>query len=164
MKYIDIIKSEDLRGILSSQGVYNVPQTVWIFSLIYLIGQIVDLFNIAILSFIVSLTLLYVAAITIQKRCRDIKIRGTLFILAYSLAVIISSTAYFVADVYKIPFLHHIIGGGYLVNLLLLFIPGKPDPDPELHSPLMKYPLGYTAFCFILAILATIAVNHLANV
>ena len=80
-----------------------------------------------------ALIVFYATLAAIQKRSRDIGLKGTVFILIYK------PLAFFA--VLYIP-----------VCLFLLFMPGKKEKNPDISSPLLKRPVVYLIICFMLYI------------
>ena len=91
----------------------------------------------------------------VQKRCRDIGIKGTFFIIIFSILLpIVFYLKY--ARMHNIAFPDHWKAGSGLVILVLLLchffllsVSGKPDKNIKLISPLLKYPYIYMGICFI---------------
>lgn len=166
--YAVIFGSEKITPIYALKGVLTNIQFTVILAFLCVFYSIFECFHNPLLTYIAALFLFYAVLTSTQKRCRDFGSAGTFWIAVIS-AVFIGDMAFHFID-YKVTGIVYQQVSSAIVNLkivtylFLMIIPGKPDPDPKLRSPLMKYPLGYTAFCFILAILATIAVNYLANV
>jgi uncharacterized membrane protein YhaH (DUF805 family) len=119
------------------------------------------------LSYITELIAFYCVLLLVQKRCRDFGAKGTFWILAVTIMMIASKGCHFIdnsmAD-FWININRAIITVQIMVFLLLILIPSQPNPNMNLRSPLLKYPLLYTAVCWGLAICATLTVNHYAGV
>lgn len=117
-----------------------------------------------ILSYLEDLMLFYAILALIQKRCRDFGSKGTFWILAYSVAFTVVQVFHF-TDIDKLePLWRNIYVVGLdlqvAIFLFLFLIPSKKDAELKLRSPLLKYPFVYVAICWLVAIGATLAVDH----
>lgn len=92
----------------------------------------------------------------VQKRCRDICIKGTFFIAIFSILLpIVFYLKY--ARLHGISFPDNWKAGIGLVILVLLMchffllsVAGRAENDSKLISPLLKYPYIYMGICFII--------------
>ena len=163
MKYKEkFFNKNDLKDIFSFDGLATSPMIMWVMSLIYLCNTISQQTGIPLFSYIVKLLLFYPAFAVIQRRSRDAGMKGTFFIVCYSICLIMSSAEHFVKiphDIIIRQYVGHITSFFYLMILFLFIIPSKKEADLSLRSPLLKYPLIYTVVCWIIAIMSTFLVN-----
>ena len=136
--------------------------------LLYVLFQPINLEKYSLkLSYITELIAFYCVLLLVQKRCRDFSSKGTFWILAVTIMMIAGKGCHFI-DNSVTDFWMNINKAvtplQIIIFLPLLLIPSKPNPDMNLRSPLLKYPLLYTAVCWGLAICATLTVNHYAGV
>lgn len=160
---------ENIRLMFSLKGIVN----RYLFFIFFIfINAIFGCFNITQyfpkLSYITNIPAFYCILVLVQKRCRDFGSSGTFWILAISIAFVGNMAFHFV-DVPRadtlVKNIYHIISALQVITFLFLFIiPSKPKPDLTLRSPLLKRPLLYTAICWVLAIISTIAVNNLVGI
>lgn len=91
----------------------------------------------------------------VQKRCRDIKIKGTFFILIFSVMLpIIFYLKYIRLHQVTIPDNWKVVGGlviflFFVCYAILLLFPGNNEKNTDLTSVLLKYPYIYLSVCFI---------------
>jgi len=165
MKYQEnFLGKEELKEMFSFEGRATRSMIMWVLSVIYLCNILVQKLGVQWLSYVVNLLLFYPALAVIQKRSRDAGQRGTFFLVCYSICLIMSCAEHFgkiPPDILLRQYAGHILGFFYLLLLVLCVLPSKPEADLNLRSPLLKYPLVYTAICWALAIAATIGVNYL---
>lgn len=98
---------------------------------------------------------LFVMLASIQKRCRNMNIRGTIFISTFS--VLLPIIFYFkYARINSIHFSDDKTVYIYLVlilflscHLILLIFPGKKEKNMELISPLLRHPYLYVGVCYM---------------
>ena len=160
-------KNEIWKMLFSFDGVFNQPAFIAGMCLIHFIEVVIKSFAISILDYAATLLFLFPVLIVIQKRCRDFNSKGTLFIAVYTLLIVCMSADCFVNDKSVLPFYEYIRYAEAImcaIVMLLFFIPSKKERDENLLSPLLKYPFLYTMICWILAIVATLAVNSYAGV
>ena len=120
------------------------------------------------LSYICGLLLFYCVLAMVQKRCRDLGYKGTFCILIYSITTILTAAFYFV-DETEFIFGWRVITLIFAICLVITFIflaykIGKVEPDLNVRSPLLKYPLLYVGAVWLICIAATLTVNHYAGV
>ena len=109
---------------------------------------------------LISLAIVFYAKIAvIQKRSRDLNMKGTFFILIFSLADPMNIYLQTMKSI-NLPVNFYIersfgvvIGLYILVLLFLQFMPGKKEKNPELISPLLKHPNIYFAICVLISAL-----------
>lgn len=110
-----------------------------------------------------SIVFLYVALSASQKRCRDIGITGTPIILIISIFLVYADI-FQPSDMYKSGIFRPITTILLIVYILTLFYellyPGKEEKNPELTSPLLKYPRAYFVFCVILILVGRHVVEN----
>ena len=155
--------TEDMPSIFSFKGRLN-----WRFAwataiIIYLLIELVSLFEIPIINYLFGLLMFYCILALVQKRCRDFGSRGTFWVLYITFTMFLKSTVYYLSSVVNKPILETVQQMdriAYCLLFILFFIPSKPDADENLRSPLLKYPLLYTSVCWVLAISLTLAVKH----
>ncbi len=109
---------------------------------------------------LISLAIVFYAKIAvIQKRSRDLNMKGTFFILIFSLAdpmttyITTMKSLNLPVNFYVERSFGVVIGLYILVLLFLQFMPGKKKKDPELISPLLKHPNIYFAVCVLISAL-----------
>lgn len=102
-----------------------------------------------------GLVVFYAGLAVTQKRCRDINMKGSLFIIIYTISYLSVRYSSYIKthdlEKYKlllasnsIKFLVGYLGILYmLISLFLLLMPGKKQKDINLMSPLLKHPLIY---------------------
>ncbi len=109
---------------------------------------------------LISLAIVFYAKIAvIQKRSRDLNMKGTFFILIFSLANPMNIYLQTMKS-FNLPVNFYIQKGFgvvlvlyLLVFLFLQFMPGKKEKNPELISPLLKHPNIYFAVCVLVSAL-----------
>lgn len=163
------IFKENIRVIFSFDDVVNRRQFILFLIFINAVFHIFDIIWYSPhLSYIAGILSFYCILALIQKRCRDFNSAGTLWILAVSLGFIANKACHFIDTQTADTFFRNIyiiaLDFQMAIYLLLFIIPGKPEPDLNLRSPLLKYPLIYTAICWILSIIATVTVNYFAGI
>ncbi|MBO6280929.1 MAG: hypothetical protein J6N49_00210 [Alphaproteobacteria bacterium] len=91
----------------------------------------------------------------VQKRCRDIGIKGTFLVAVFSILLPVEFYLKY-CRLHDFVFQNHWKAGvGFVVLILLLChvfllsVPGKSEKNSGLTSPLLKYPYIYTSICFI---------------
>ncbi len=102
-----------------------------------------------------ALIVFYATLAAIQKRSRDIGLKGTVFILIYSFAFPITRTCLYAEQQHiELPYkpLAFFAVLYIPVCLFLLFMPGKKEKNPDISSPLLKRPVVYLIICFMLYI------------
>lgn len=131
-------------------------------------------FNSLFLAILAECMAFYATVVATQKRCLDIKMRSTFFILVYSVA-------YFFCFYYKSlkeydlsisPNMKYLFGLPALLYILilifLLFMPGRKDKDINLISPLLKRPfvyfIIYLVLCFISYLLLQPYIVHFNSI
>lgn len=109
---------------------------------------------------LISLAIVFYAKIAvIQKRSRDLNMKGTFFILIFSLAdpmttyITTMKSLNLPVNFYVERSFGVVIGLYILVLLFLQFMPGKKKKDPELISPLLKHPNIYFVVCVLISAL-----------
>ena len=109
---------------------------------------------------LISLAIVFYAKIAvIQKRSRDLNMKGTFFILIFSLAdpmttyITTMKSLNLPVNFYVERSFGVVIGLYILVLLFLQFMPGKKEKNPELISPLLKHPNIYFAICVLISAL-----------
>ena len=109
---------------------------------------------------LISLAIVFYAKIAvIQKRSRDLNMKGTFFILIFSLADPMNiylqtmKSLNLPVNFYVERSFGVVIGLYILVLLFLQFMPGKKEKNPELISPLLKHPNIYFAICVLISAL-----------
>ncbi len=160
--------SENFIFLYSNQGKLSREQFFGALIILCLLHSLVGNVSCLICSYLSELVCLYFLFVIIQKRCRDFGSKGTFFILLASACAIFLISIHFL-NVKYIARMWVNVGAGvifmsFLAFFILFIIPSKPDADMNLRSPLLKYPLLYTAICWVLAIAATLAVNHYAGI
>lgn len=155
--------------IFSLDGIISGKQFALILFLMVLVFQPVNLGRYSLkIAYVVELVAFYCVLLLVQKRCRDFGSRGSWWILAVTFSMIFNKAFQFIdihtADSLWCNFNKCAFWMQFIVFLPLFIIPSKPDADINLRSPLLKYPLLYTAVCWVLAIVATLAVNHYAGI
>ena len=109
---------------------------------------------------LISLAIVFYAKIAvIQKRSRDLNMKGTFFILIFSLADPMTTYITTMKSL-NLPVNFYIQKGFgvvlvlyLLVFLFLQFMPGKKEKNPELISPLLKHPNIYFVVCVLISAL-----------
>ena len=109
---------------------------------------------------LISLAIVFYAKIAvIQKRSRDLNMKGTFFILIFSLANPMNIYLQTMKSI-NLPVNFYIQKGFgvvlvlyLLVFLFLQFMPGKKEKNPELISPLLKHPNIYFVVCVLISAL-----------
>lgn len=155
--------------IFSLDGIISGKQFALMLFLMALVFQPVNLERYSLkIAYVVELVAFYCVLLLVQKRCRDFGSKGTWWILAVTFSMIFNKAFQFI-DMHTADglwgSLHKCAFWGQLIIFLpLLIIPSKPDADINLRSLLLKYPLLYTAVCWVLAIVATLAVSHYAGI
>ena len=155
--------------IFSLDGIISGKQFALMLFLMALVFQPVNLERYSLkIAYVVELVAFYCVLLLVQKRCRDFGSKGTFFILLASACAIFLISIHFL-NVKYIARMWVNVGAGvifmsFLAFFILFIIPSKSNPDMNLQSPLLKYPLLYTAICWVLAIAATLAVNHYAGI
>ena len=159
--------TENTTSFFSFEGILNRQYAWGTVAVIYAFLCIVNVLRIPLITYIVGLMSFYWILALVQKRCRDFGSKGTFWVIFVTLIMVLESSLYFV-DVFHSELIWKYIwyasGIMYICLLIPALIPGKPDADINLRSPLLKYPLLYTAVCWVLAIVATLAVNHYAGI
>ena len=163
------IFKENIRMMFSFDNVVNRRQFILFLIFINAIFHIFDIiWYTPYLSYIAGILSFYCILALIQKRCRDFSNSGTLWILAVSLGFIANKACHFIDTQTAATFFRNIyviaLDFQIAMYLLLFIIPSKPEPDLKLRSPLLKYPLIYTAVCWIASIITTVIVNHFAGI
>ena len=136
-------------------------------SVLYCMLQIINIFDIKILTYIFGLLIFYCVLALAQKRCRDFGSAGTFWIILVTALMLLKSSLYFLdtEDINSLSAKWQKVGNIlYCFAFIPFLIPSKPEPDLNLRSPLLKYPLIYTAICWILAVITTAIVNHFAGI
>lgn len=165
-----IFGTPTLMSFFSFEGKIGRNQFFFVMVLIGLCRQV--LFSNMLLKYIVSLLLFYIVLATVQKRCRDFASKGTVYIILYSLVLLVFASNSFIIEHISdriwenirimVMLIAAIISA--IVFITLSYKISVPNPDMCLRSPLLKYPLLYTAVCWVLAICATLTVNHYSGV
>ena len=140
--------------LLSCKGFFGRLDYLGIVCILNFISDGILHLNIIIFNIMVY-AVLFVMLASIQKRCRDMNIRGTFFILIFSVLLpIIFYLKY--ARINSIHFSEDKTVPICLVlilflscHLILLLFPGKKEKNMELISPLMKYPYIYVGVCYM---------------
>ena len=124
------------------------------FFLKYLLA--LDIFLISLISLAI---VFYSTLAVIQKRSRDLNMKGTFFILIFSLADPMNIYLQTMKSL-NLPVNFYIQKGFgvvlvlyLLVFLFLQFMPGKKEKNPELISPLLKHPNIYFVVCVLISAL-----------
>ena len=159
--YTVIVGSEMITPAYSVKGVLRRSLFFVVIVSFSFMFSLIEIFNIRLLTYLVGLLFFYGLLAAVQKRCCDFNYCGTFFILILTFSMFFTSALYFV-DVSQDIFLKRLsqINSCLQIILISLFIiPSKKDVDMCLRSPLLKYPLIYTAICWILAITSTLLVN-----
>ena len=120
------------------------------------------------LSYLFGLLLFYFILAMVQKRCRDLGLTGTFCTLVYSMTMIFKAAFYFI-DEATLGAICVVTSLGVFVFWAVIFIflaykIGKVEPDLNVRSPLLKYPLLYVGAVWLICIAATLTVNHYAGV
>ena len=109
---------------------------------------------------LISLAIVFYAKIAvIQKRSRDLNMKGTFFILIFSLAdpmttyITTMKSLNLPVNFYVERSFGVVIGLYILVLLFLQFMPGKKEKNPELISTLLKHTNIYFAICVLISAL-----------
>lgn len=102
----------------------------------------------------------YMSLVAIQRRCRDMGLKGTFFILLFSLLYpVIFYSKYIRIHPVVLPDNWKIIASliifvFFVYHLILLLFPGKEKKNMELICPLLRHPFIYTGVCLIFYFLA----------
>ncbi len=167
MKYPkDLLGKKELKEIFSFDGRTTQPMIIWVLSLIYLCNRLVQEIGASMLAYIAELLLFYPALAAIQKRSRDANMKGTFFVVCYTMCIIRRSVEHIVPisqDIIIGQYTGYVMSFFYTMILLLCVLPSKPEADMSLRSPLLKYPLIYTTICWVICIVATVSVNSLTG-
>ena len=174
MKFFDSQKINDLNNDIwgespltfyfSFQGFFNRLQFFGAFATLNAFLGFTNSFNFLPLTILGALIVFYAALAVIQKRCRDIKMKGSAFIIIFSLAFL--PTRYLIylkehnLEEYRLLITGHLkfLLGFFpslyiLVCLFLQIMPGRKQKDPDLISPLLKRPFIYFAICLIISLI-----------
>ncbi len=172
MKFFELKKINDLNNALwgenpftfyfSFHGFFNRSQFFGALITLNLFLNIITRQNIWGLSFLCMLIGFYSSLAIIQKRCRDLNIKGTLIILGTSAFFIMAGIIRFLnvakTDVlfstFKIIFILYL--GIYLYTQ---FMPGAKEKDINLTCPLLKHPNIYFITCIAIFSIAFWAIN-----
>ena len=153
-KFNQIIWGESPRSFyFSFQGTFNRLQFFGALVTLNIFFKIIAEQGIFFLTLFCGLIIFYASLAAIQKRCRDIKQRGTIFILIFSMAYPINLYLRYMKEQNLIignnteKVLGVVIGLYLLVYLFLLFMPGAKEKDLNLTSPLLNYPKTYFMIC-----------------
>lgn len=153
--------NDKMTSVFSFKGTLN-RSLGWVTaSVLWLILTIINDYT-KIMTCITGPVIFYCTLALVQKRCRDYGSSGTFWIIYVSIIMILESAVYFlnpesIGPLY--PKLKDTTGTLYFFTLIPQLIPGKPEPDLSLRSPLLKYPFLYTVICLGLAILIPVLVN-----
>jgi len=162
---VALFGSEEITPILSAKGVLNRSQFLAIVIILLMFCSWVRMLNLEIIKYLFGLLSFYCFSVAIQKRCRDFRSRGTIFILCSTFLMLVLYAIYMLESQNVIVlYVRYVVLFTLIFLLLLFFIPGKEEKDENLCSPLLRYPLLYAVICWILAIAATLAVSNYAGV
>ncbi len=151
----------------SFQGVFNRLQFFGAVLTINLFFRIIYAQEILFLTLLSALLVFYAMLAVIQKRSRDLKIKGTLFILIFSIAYL---TNFYINYIEKEKiFSHNYLKNTFgtililyvLICLFLIFMPGSKEKDLSLMSPLLKHPKIYTIACLAIAFIVFYTIHTL---
>ncbi len=151
----------------SFQGVFNRLQFFGAVMTINLFFRIIYAQEILFLTLLSALLVFYAMLAVIQKRSRDLKMKGTLFILSYSMffPVLIYSKLLGIENVMGNNYLKNIFCGIIILYILvvtfLVFMPGSKEKDLSLTSPLLKHPKIYTIACLAIAFIVFYTIHTL---
>lgn len=119
-----------------------------------------------ILNILVYFVVFYLLFAAVQKRCRDIHIKGTFVILLFSLGYLciqlytaMDGTYVSVPQILKFT----ITGIAIIYFICLVFLlvfPGKTEKNFTSTSPLLKYPLLYTGIFFTIFLIGISFINY----
>ena len=162
--------AQTLMSFFSFEGKIGRNQFFFVMVLIGLCRQ--TLFSNILLKYIAGLLLFYIVLATVQKRCRDFNSNGTVYVVLYSVVLFVFASNFFVTEhvfnriVENIRIMMMLVASiiSVIIFITLSYKISKPNSNMSLRSPLLKYPLLYTAVCWVLAICATLTVNHCAGV
>lgn len=119
-----------------------------------------------ILNILVYFVLFYMLFAAVQKRCRDIHIKGTFVILLFSIGY---TFGHFFMDIPQnilamSPVLKYsirvVVGIYFICYIFLLVSPGKTEKNFTSTSPLLKYPLLYTGIFFTIFLIGVCVIDY----
>ena len=169
MKYLKQIRQETeniakiIFSVFSFKGILKDYQMFGETAIIYSFVYFAEFLNNNLLTYCIGLICFYALLAAIQKRCRDFGSKGTFWVLLATVIMLLGSVLYFM-DLANADILWKRVAQTEVLLMLVLcalfFIPSKPEPDMNLRSPLLKYPLLYVAVCWALAIGLTLTISH----
>ena len=166
-RFNQIIWGESPRSFyFSFQGTFNRLQFFGALVTLNIFFNIIAEQDIFFLTLFCGLIIFYASLAAIQKRCRDIKKRGTVFILIFSMAYPINLYLRYIKEQNIIinnnieKVLGVVIGLYLLVYLFLQFVPGAKEKDFNLTSPLLNYPKLYFAICVAICFVVFLVLGY----
>ena len=146
------------------EGRINRNQFFCTVALIYFCLYYIETWNSNFLEYISMLLLFPWLLATVQKRCCDFGVKGTGYIFAYTIFFIVFLLSSFTSINEIVMYWRYIYGFCHLLSVIIFitlsYKPSNSNPNMSLRSPLLKYPLLYTAICWVVAISATLIVNY----
>lgn len=153
---IDDVVAKELT-FFSLQGTFGRVSYLAIFMFWHMIlTYIAKLDNLIILQIVYVIAFCSVIS-AVQKRCRDLNLKGTFFIFVFSMAYPLLQYFNYMKlhDLSRIALRENFFVGPVAVaclfmHLYLLLAPGKKDKNLVLISPLLRYPLYYFGLWIVL--------------
>lgn len=153
--YRVIFGCEGITPVYSIKGTLSRGEYLIVLVFLSSIFSIIRWLQFPLITYCCGLLLFYAVLMTVQKRCRDLGHKGTVWILILT-EVMLWQYLQFWTDAPKEDMLWNgiakITGILTLSLSVLFFIPSKAGTDKNLSSSLLKYPFLYTAFCWAMAI------------
>ena len=159
-----IFGTEKITPFYSFDGRLNRGQFLLTLLIFYEIVSGIGKLTNPIITYILCLLSLYALLAAVQKRCRDFNYNGTFWILYITIITLFRSalyTSYLPSDESGLINLLRFSHISYGPLLILLCIPSADNSDLNLRCPLLKNPLLYTAFWWLLSISVVLIINYL---
>ena len=149
----------------SFHGFFNRSQFFGALITLNLFLNIIIKQNIWGVSFLCMLIGFYSSLAIIQKRCRDLKLKGYFSIIIFSLAYPMGEYVKYIKNLNLMinEYLEKIFAGVIalylLIYIFLQFMPGAKEKDINLTCPLLKHPNIYFITCIAIFSIAFWAIN-----